>query len=100
MELTLAWLPFEQEAIARAEILQLGSTTLPVALAEDLVIYKAVAGRARDRADLERLLLRHGDEIDYERVRRVLGQFADALDDATPVEMLEDALARIGPPGG
>ncbi len=36
MEVTLAWLPFEKEAIDRAERMKLGGVELPVAVAEDL----------------------------------------------------------------
>jgi hypothetical protein len=41
LDLSLAWLSFEIEAIASAETLSLGGVRLPVARAEDLVIYKA-----------------------------------------------------------
>src|SRR4051812_3050170 len=41
IDLSLAWLPFEQEALAAAEHLDLRGIDLPVARAEDLVIYKA-----------------------------------------------------------
>jgi hypothetical protein len=54
---------------------------LPIARAEDLVIYKAVAWRERDRSDIERLLVAHGDHIDLTRVRRVVREFAGALDE-------------------
>ena len=50
IELSLAWLPFEQEALARAERLDLGPVRAPVATAEDLVIYKVVAWRERDKS--------------------------------------------------
>lgn len=53
IELTLAWLPFEHEALTRAERLDLGNVKAPVATAEDLVIYKAVAWRQRDKSDVE-----------------------------------------------
>ena len=46
MELSLGWLPFEREAMARAEVFELIGVAVPIARAEDLVIYKGVA-RAR-----------------------------------------------------
>lgn len=79
IEVSLAWLPFEQEALARAEVVELPGASVPVAQAEDLVIYKAVAWRDRDRADVERLLLRHGDRVDLARVRRIVREFAEVL---------------------
>jgi len=93
IEVSLAWLPFEETALARAEPLDLVPGSVPVAVAEDLVIYKAVAWRDRDRADIERLLVQHGDHIDLARVRRVVQDFAEAL--GAPERLTElDALIR------
>jgi len=67
--------------------------SVPVAAAEDLIVYKAVAWRDRDRADVERLLVQHGDRIDLTRVRRVVQDFAEAL--GAPERVVElDALIR------
>ena len=68
--------------------------TIRVATAEDLVIYKAVAWRDRDRADVERLLIRHGDAIDLARVRSVVREFALALDDPARIDQLEALITR------
>lgn len=95
MELSLAWLPFEQEALRRADLLDASGIEMPVAAAEDLVIYKTIAWRDRDRADVERLLHAHLDDIDLSRVRRVIAEFAAALDEPERVEDLERLLARI-----
>jgi hypothetical protein len=70
IELSLAWLPFEHEALARAERLGIGSVQARVATAEDLVIYKAVAWRERDKSDIELLIQLHHDRIDFDRVDR------------------------------
>lgn len=94
LEISLAWLPFEEEAIARAEILALGSTALPVALAEDLVIYKAVAWRDRDRADIERLLVVHRAAIHVDHVREVVRQFAEALEEPERLGEFDALVAR------
>lgn len=94
MEISLAWLPFEEEALARAETLDLAGVSLPVATAEDLVIYKAVAWRDRDRADIERLLQLHGPTLDLGRVRALVREFADALEEPERVEEFELILRR------
>jgi hypothetical protein len=62
--------------------------------ADDLVIYKAVAWRERDRSDIERLLLRHGHVIDLGRIRTLVRQFADALDEPERVEQFEALVRR------
>ncbi len=94
MELSLAWLPFEEAAIRRAEILAVGAVSIPVAVAQDLVVYKAVAWRERDRADIERLLRSHAREIDLDPVRRIVAEFAAALDEPERVAGFERLIAR------
>lgn len=95
LEISLAWLPFEREAMARAETLILGDAHLPVAVAEDLVVYKVVAWRDRDRADVERLLTAHRRSIDLDRVRDLVRQFAEALGELERIEEFERLVQRV-----
>jgi len=95
IEISLAWLEFEWEALARATVEDLGMLRVPLAQPEDLVIYKAVAWRDRDRADIERLLRIH-DGIDIARVRRRVEQFAEALDEPERVREFDRLLGRSG----
>lgn len=69
-----------------------------LAVPEDLVIYKALAWRDRDRSDIERLLVLHGQEMDLSRIRSMVEQFAEILEDPSRVKEFE-ALARraLGP---
>jgi predicted nucleotidyltransferase len=70
-----------------------GGVAIRVAAVEDLVVYKAVAWRDRDRTDIERLLVRHGTAIDLARVRAVVEEFATALEE--PQRLVQfDALVR------
>jgi hypothetical protein len=50
IELILAYLPFERLALQRAELVDFGGVTIPAATVEDLVIYKTVAWRDRNRS--------------------------------------------------
>lgn len=77
----MAWLPFELEAIAAADSVDVGGVSIPVARAEDLLIYKAVAFRPQDQQDIERLLALHGKHIDLDRIRRTIDQFAAASEE-------------------
>ena len=95
VDVSLAWLPFEREAIARATLVDLGGATLKVARAEDLVVYKAVAWRERDRSDIERLLLAHPGEVDLGRVRSLVAEFAALLDVPERVGEFEALLVRV-----
>mgnify|MGYP003393186576 CR=1 FL=1 len=56
IDVSLAWLPFEEEAIAAAEVREVAGVRTRVARPEDLVIYKMVAARPRDLDDIEHLL--------------------------------------------
>lgn len=100
LEISLAWLPFEKEAMARAETLRLGEARVPVALAEDLVVYKVVAWRDRDRADVERLLVAHRGSINLDRVTDLVRQFAEALEEPQRVEEFESLVRRVYEDGG
>lgn len=87
-------LPFEREALSRASTVDFGALTIPVAQAEDLVVYKAVAWRDRDKEDIERLLLLHGGEIDLGRVRDLVRHFAEALGEPERLEGFETLVRR------
>ena len=94
LDLSLAWLSFEIEAISSADRLPVAGARLPVARAEDLVIYKALAWRPQDQQDIERLLLLHARDIDLARVRRVVAGLAEALDDPDRAGSLEVIIRR------
>ena len=92
MDVSFAWLPFERGALARADRLAVAGTEAPVAQVDDLIIYKAVAWRDRDRADIERLLRQHGAEIDRERILAELAEFFEVLEVPERLEEVERLL--------
>jgi len=94
LEVSVGWLPFEREAILRAETVDFGGVPISVARPEDLIVYKAVAWRPRDQEDVERLLVLHGDEIDLDRVRELVRQFADALGEHERLREFEALVRR------
>lgn len=94
LEVSLGWLPFELEALERASSVDFGGERIVVPQVEDLIVYKAVAWRERDKEDVERLLLLHGDETDLERVRDLMRQFAEALEEPGRVGELEALITR------
>ncbi len=82
VDVSLAWLPFEIQAIDAGVRTQVGGgIEVPLARPEDLVVYKTVAWRPVDRRDIDELLLLHLDQIDVPRIRGVIELLADALDD-------------------
>jgi len=95
VDISIAWLPFELEALAASEKLVLANAHVPVARAEDLIIYKAVAWRPQDQQDIERLLSIHGRSVDMTRIRRVIGEFMAALDEPERLKEFETLLERL-----
>ena len=94
MEASLAWLPFEKDALDRASEVDFSGVRIAVAQPEDLVVYKAVAWRDRDKSDIERLLALHGASIDIDRVRGLVRDFARALVEPEREEQFEALLRR------
>jgi hypothetical protein len=94
LDLSFAWLPFEVEALGRAERLVLSGVKVRVARAEDLVVYKAIAWRPQDQQDIERLVALHGAQMDLERVRRLVAAFAEVLGADERVRELDRIVTR------
>lgn len=70
--------PFQKEALGRRRTVEMdeGFRT-EILLPEDLLVYKLIAFRPKDRAAIERLLVVHPD-LDWERVRRWAGVYGVA----------------------
>jgi hypothetical protein len=81
LDVSLAWLPFEEEALGRARRIDFGGVWISVASPGDLIVYKAIAWRERDRTDIERLLISRFDEIDLDYVRARVREFAEVIED-------------------
>ncbi|MEA2564123.1 MAG: hypothetical protein QOH06_5627 [Acidobacteriota bacterium] len=94
MEVSIAWLPFEREALENATPVEFAGVQVPVALPEDLVIYKALAWRDQDRSDIERLFVLHGKGMDLEKIRGLVSEFARILGEPQRVEEFEALLRR------
>jgi len=93
LDVSLARLPFEEEAIRSGREILYEGVSIRVPRAEDLIIYKLVASRPRDVEDAEKLILLYASEIDTGRVRRILAEFCRVLEDESRLETLERLLA-------
>jgi len=99
VDMLVAVLPYEEQAIRRAELIEVDDLALPICTAEDLIIHKAIADRPKDWLDIEKIFLRQGARLDVEYVRSWLIQFAEALEKATLVarfDGLSDQFSRTG----
>lgn len=95
IEVSFAWLPFEEEALALANEIEVSGQTIRVARPEDLIVYKAAAWRDRDKSDVERLLSLYLDTIDLSRVRDLVKEIGIALDDPTRINAFDAIVARV-----
>jgi hypothetical protein len=96
VDLSLAWLPFEEEAIRCGVEGDYAGVRIRLPRPEDLIIYKLVAARPRDLDDAEKLLLLYGGSLDVPRIRRVVREFAEVLEDPARLEALERLLRATG----
>ncbi len=95
MDVSLAWLPFERDALARAQIVSVEGVEIPMATAQDLIVYKAIAWRDRDRRDVEDLLRLHRSSIDLAYIRDRVAEFAEAVDEPERLGQLDAIVARV-----
>ncbi|HXG65195.1 MAG TPA: nucleotidyl transferase AbiEii/AbiGii toxin family protein [Blastocatellia bacterium] len=93
VDLSLGILPFEEETVARATIISISDVSFPVVTPEDLIIMKAIARRPRDMADIESVLDAHPN-IDTDRIRYWVGQFAQVLESPEILSDLDAMLSR------
>jgi hypothetical protein len=109
-DVSLAWTEFEHEAIAGATVAAFGSVKAPMARPEDLVVFKAIAGRGKDMDDVAALLALY-PTLDLVRVRarvRELAALADspelargldsAIESSTAVRVTSRQPAKSSPP--
>jgi hypothetical protein len=63
LDVSFAWSAFEQEALVAATPCAFGRVVAPMATPDDLVVFKAIAGRPKDAEDAEALLVLHPPAI-------------------------------------
>jgi hypothetical protein len=76
VDLIFSTTPYETEAIGRAVRVEVGGADVPFASAEDLIIHKLFAARARDVEDARGVVRRKGAELDWDYMRRWCEEFA------------------------
>ncbi len=83
--------PYERQAIDRAVRVQVGGEGVCVVTAEDLILHKLFAGRARDIEDAGSVVRRKGRELDWTYLDRWVAEFSNV----PGREALPDQLARL-----
>lgn len=92
LDISLAWTPFEAEALLARTRARYGVVEAPMARAEDLVIFKALAARPKDIDDAAALLILHPD-IDIARVRQRLRELAAMAEEPDLADGIENVIA-------
>lgn len=93
-DLIFTFIGFERDAISRAISVPVGGRAAKVVTAEDLAVYKAVAGRPRDWEDIRSILAKKPDILDLDFIRRNLKEF-DAILGSKAAESFEQILAEL-----
>jgi hypothetical protein len=73
-------LPFEEDAIRRADTVDVEGKPVRFATAEDLILLKIVSERPRDRADVQGVARRQGRRLDLDYLEPRIEELARLLD--------------------
>lgn len=96
LDVSLAWTAFEHEAIASAEVAPFGAVKAPMARPEDLIVFKAIAGRGKDIEDATALLVLY-PKLDLGRIRDRVRELAELADAPELTGGLETMISRSEP---
>lgn len=93
IDVALGAMPFEERAAARASKFPIASdSALLTCSAEDLVVFKAFAGRERDWLDIEGIVLRQGPHLDEGLIVQELEPLLRLRDDRDTARRLRSVL--------
>ena len=95
IDVMLADTIFDETAIGRARAIDFTpGKNIRVCTAEDLIVYKMLSTRAKDRGDVESIVQKQGDTLDDAYIENWLVQFEEALTDSTLVRDFHKLLTR------
>jgi len=78
LDIALGGMPFEETAVERSSMFEYsGGANLRTCSAEDLIIMKAFANRAKDWIDIEGIMIRQSGKLDWNHIVRELGPLAE-----------------------
>jgi len=90
IDVALGGIAFEEKLVSRASLHEfLTGLTLPICSAEDLIVLKSFADRARDWADVETVIIRQQKQLDWEYIITQLRPLCQAKESLEIIEHLE-----------
>lgn len=88
LDFIFSYSPYEQQAMERVKGVPLGRATVRFTSAEDVVIYKIIAGRPRDLEDVQSILMKNKD-LDKDYIQDWLRAFSETLQEPLLSRFLE-----------
>jgi hypothetical protein len=93
IDVALGGLPFEERAVSRASPFDIASgRSITTCNAEDLIVFKAFAGRPIDWHDIEGIVVRQGDRLDTALIREEVLPLLELKEEPESAERLEAIL--------
>ncbi len=86
--------PYERQAMDRVHLVDMEGVNVKFASAEDLVIHKVFAGRARDMEDVKAVLIKN-PEMDLPYIQHWLDELSTATGESF-TDRFEDVLKEVG----
>jgi len=93
IDLIVAGLPYERDAVFRAVDFDLHGITLKVATAEDIIIQKSISHRDRDWLDIEEIILCQKEHLEWDYILKHIRDLSDFLTEpemVTRIRQLKD----------
>jgi hypothetical protein len=98
LDVALGGLPFEESAVERASLFAFTpEVALRTCSAEDLIVLKVFAARAKDWMDVEGVLVRQGGQLDWAYVRSQLEPLLELKEAPELLTELERRRAELEP---
>jgi hypothetical protein len=94
VDIVVAGPGLEDEFLARAVRVTIGSVAIPVISAEDLLVTKVLAGRPKDLDDIRGVLAERGERLALDQVRQTLRLLEAALGQSDLLPVLDAEIAR------
>jgi hypothetical protein len=96
IDVALAAIPFEERAAERSSLFEfLPGKSLRTCSAEDLIVYKAFADRARDWVDIEGIVVRQGSDLDVQLIEAELAPLVAAKESPGILTRLQQAFRSL-----
>lgn len=97
LDVALAAVPFEERTIERASAWKIsGELQLTTCCAEDLLVHKVFANRGLDWIDIERILQRQREKLDFALIFEELGPLLKLKEEPENEQRLRDLMRREG----